>query len=231
MDRNLYPLRYPVLGCLLLLAVISVPFDVRLAQFFMQGHTPGELRSLIHKSEFFGHAYGILGIAVTMYLLDETRRRYLPRLLAAAFSAGIVCDVVKIMIPRIRPREFSFASGESTFLGLSFLHVDSVREIYESSSHSFPSAHTGTAVAFAMVLGCIYTKAARWFIVLAVLVALSRVDGCAHYLSDTCVGAVIGYVTACCYLGHGVVGQWFERLEKRKSPLVFRLRFSDRQAA
>lgn len=211
--RVRYHFRYTVIACLSVGALISLPFDVSLAHYFLQHDLPGELRSLIHKTEFFGHAYGILGIAVTIYLLDEGRRRCLPRLLVTALAAGILCDVAKLAIHRVRPCDFSFAAGEPTFLGLSFLHVEAVGEFYQSSFHSFPSAHTATAVAFAMLLGCLYPRAASWFLVLAGLVAASRVEGGAHYVSDTCVGAVIGYSVACWSLGPSRWNTWFERFE------------------
>ena len=218
-----YALRYAVIAGLGLCGLVVLPFDVPLASFFLADRLPGELRSLIHKTEFFGHIYGILGITLTIYLLDESKRRYLPRLLSVATAAGLACDVVKVFFHRIRPCDFSFGAGESTFLGLSFFHVESVHEIYQSSFHSFPSAHTATAVAFAMTLGCIYPKAARWFLVLAALVAVSRFEGGAHYVSDTCIGAIVGYVVACQFLAQGSVGSWFDRWEAMSGFPILRL--------
>lgn len=194
-------------------ACLVMPWDVPIAAFFMSDPFPGEIRSLIHKTEFFGHAYGILGIAFTIYLLSEHRQRQLPRLLCSALVAGIACDVVKLLLHRTRPVDFSFAAGESTFLGLSFLHAESWGEVFNSAYHSFPSAHTATSVAFAIVLGAMYPKAARWFITLAVAVAISRFDGGAHYVSDTCIGGMIGYVVACWMLGETAWSRRFTAFE------------------
>jgi len=222
-----FQLRWKVIFLLAIGTLVALPFDAILAQFFMSDPLPGELRSFIHKAEFFGHAYGILGVAYTIYLLSEDRRRQLPRLLSTAFLAGIVCDLVKMTIHRIRPVDCSFAAGESTFLGLSFLHVESFGKIFESSYHSFPSAHTATSVAFAMALGCMFPMAARWFLCLAALVAVSRFDGGAHYVSDTFVGAIVGYSSGCWLLGNSSLGNWFERLERGEkvqfSPFVVTL--------
>lgn len=197
--------------------------DVVLAKFFMSDPFPGELRSLIHKSEFFGHGYGILGIVFTIYLVCEHRRRQLPRLLATAFAAGLACNLVKMSFHRVRPVDFSFAQGESTFLGISYLHVESLSQIFDSSYHSFPSAHTATAVAFAMALGAMFPKGARWFLILASVCAISRFDGGAHFVSDTLVGGALGYGAGCWMLGPNLVGNWFTTFEQRGWVGVHRL--------
>lgn len=198
---------------LLALAALALPWDVSLAKFFMSDPFPGELRSLIHKTEFFGHAYGIAGIAFTIYLINESRRRQLARLLATAFLAGIACDIVKLLVHRTRPVDFSFAEGASTFHGLSFLHAESISQIFDSSFHSFPSAHTATSIAFAFALGAMYPKAAKWFLALGVMVAVSRFDGGAHFVSDTCIGGLLGYVSSYVTLGNTQVGRRFTAYE------------------
>lgn len=194
-------------------AAVVMPWDVVSARFFMSDPFPGELRGLIHKTEFFGHGYGILGIAFTIYLLCEDRRRQLPRLLATALFAGLACNVVKLSFHRVRPVDFSFLPGESTFIGFSFLHSETWAQLFDSANHSFPSAHTATSIAFAMVLGAMYPKARRWFLCLSITVAISRFDGGAHYVSDTCIGAAIGYVAACLMLGNTPMSRWFTAIE------------------
>ena len=188
--------------------------DVRLAKFFMSDPFPGELRSLIHKSEFFGHGYGILGIVFTIYLVCEERRRPLLRLLVTAFAAGSMCNLDKISFHRIRPVDFSFEDGGSTFLGISFFHVESLSQIVDSSYHSFPSAHTATAVAFAMALGAMFPKGACWFLIVACVCAISRFDGGAHFVSDTLVGGALGYMTGYWMLSSSRVGKWFTEFEQ-----------------
>jgi len=212
-----YRIRLFVLIGLTFAALVALPFDVALAKFFMSDPFPGELRSLIHKAEFFGHGYGILGIAFTIYLLCEPKRKQLWRLLSAALLAGVMCDAIKLLFHRVRPVDFSFASGESTFLGLSFLHSETWSDVFDSAHHSFPSAHTATSVAFAIALGAMFPKAAKWFLTLAVTVAISRFDGGAHYVSDTCIGGLIGYVAACWMLGDTPISRWFTAIERSAS--------------
>lgn len=210
-------LRWQMIALLAVLAIFALPVDVVLAQFFMSDPLPGELRSLIHKAEFFGHAYGILGISFTIYLINVSRRRQLFRLIASALMAGIACDAIKVVVHRVRPVDFSFAEGQSTFLGLSVRHVDSLGEVFNSAYHSFPSAHTATSVAFALALGGMYPQASRWFLWLAGMVALSRVDGGAHFMSDTFVGAIVGYATGCWLLGDTRLSTWFSEFEAGRS--------------
>lgn len=220
-----YRIRPLVLLTLMVAALLALPFDVTLARFFMSDPFPGELRSLIHKVEFFGHGYGILGIAFTIYLLCEPKRKHLYRLLSTALLAGVMCDAIKLLFHRVRPVDFSFANGESTFLGLSFLHGESWSDVFNSAYHSFPSAHTATSVAFAIALGAIFPKAAKWFLTLAVTVAVSRFDGGAHYVSDTCIGGLIGYVAACWMLGNTPASRWFTAFESQQTaPIAYQQR-------
>jgi|GEM_PF-1962462 len=203
-------LNWFVVAALIAAALIVFPWDVSLAKFFMSDPFPGELRSLIHKTEFFGHAYGILGITFTIYLLCESRRHQLLRLVCTAFAAGIACDFFKVLIHRVRPVDFSFAANEATFKGISFLHVESFGQLFDSSLHSFPSAHTATAFAFALALGRMFPKAAKWFLCLAGMCAVSRFDGGAHFVSDTLIGGLVGYVCAVGMIGSRTrVGRWF----------------------
>lgn len=217
--ENQHRMHWLVPTILVAAAIVASPWDVALARFFMSDPLPGELRSLIHKSEFFGHAYGILGIVFTIYLVNEHRRRELARILATALLAGVLCDLVKTIVHRVRPVDFSFAAGETTYRGLSFLHVDSFSQIFDSAFHSFPSAHTATAVSFAMALGAMYPGARRWFLVLAALVATSRFDGGAHYVSDTLIGAAIGHAAGCWMLGPSRISHHFSEYERGRRPL------------
>ena len=206
--------RWLVFLGLILAAILFVPFDFPVAQFLMSDPLPGEFRRLIHKTEFFGHGYGILGIAFTIYLLCESRRRQILRLVSTAFAAGLLCNVVKICFHRVRPCDFSFAAGESSWRGLSFLHVDSLDQLFDSSYHSFPSAHTATAIAFALGLGAMYPKARQWFVCLATMCAISRFDGGAHYVSDTFIGAALGYTVAYWAYSQSTVAAWHAAYEQ-----------------
>jgi len=63
-----------------------------------------------------------------------------------------------------------------------------------SLQQSFPSAHTATAAALAVVLTSVYFRGVWLFYSVVVLVAMQRVETGAHYVSDVLCGAAIGCV-------------------------------------
>jgi undecaprenyl-diphosphatase len=63
-------------------------------------------------------------------------------------------------------------------------------------SHSFPSGHTATAVAGAVVLSYLAPRAAPLFAILAAAVAYSRLYVGVHFPLDIVGGALIGAATA-----------------------------------
>ena len=203
-----------VVAIFLVAAILTVPFDVQLARLFADGLLPGELRRAIHKAEAFGHIYGVLGIVITLYLVCVDQRRKLARLLSTAILAGLVADMIKMLVCRVRPLYFSFEEGASTFRGFSFLSADSAEQIFDSQFQSFPSAHTAVAVGFALALGAMFPRAARWFLILAAACAASRFDGGAHYVSDTLIGALVGYGCAVWTMGDTRLAARFSKYER-----------------
>jgi membrane-associated phospholipid phosphatase len=107
----------------------------------------------------------------------------------AVLLAGLGADVCKLIIARARPRSFDLntASIWDTFGRL--FPIDTI----QSHGQGFPSAHTATAAAFAVMLAWAYPRGRWLFAALAVMVALQRVETCAHFLSDTLVGGAIGW--------------------------------------
>ncbi len=198
---------------LVIAGVLLMPWDVQLASWFCADGTPGELRAIFARAELFGHAYGVMAIGVTVYLLDPKRRQDLKQLVVLAALAGLSAGLIKMSIWRIRPRswlegaEFHRAgdatgSGLVTFFGslpgalLAGKHSvwQSLQTAVESSHHSFPSGHAAMGFGVAALLARWYPRGKTWFFVLAFLCAMNRVDGGAHYASDVCWGAALGLV-------------------------------------
>ncbi len=179
---------------LLLTGMAFLPWDVALSRLLMDGLLPGELRSIFRRAEAFGHAYGLLAMAITIFFLDRRWVQHAPRLVLHGLSAGLLADVLKLMVWRTRPRYFEDL-GQSTFAGTIFTASrEDLTHLLNSSQHSCPSAHTAVAVAGALTLSRFYPAARGWFFCLAFLCAMNRVDGGAHYASDVCWGAAL----ACC---------------------------------
>ena len=155
-----------VLGC------VFLPFDVAIAEFVLMDSVPGEVRAIFRRAEVFGHAYGIAGIAVTICVLDPAGRRFVPRLIGNCLAAGLTADAFKVMVWRTRPRSFELLpQGESTWIGSVWTTDSWAWDIlFDSSRHSFPSAHTATAVAMAITLSVLYPAGRKWFAILAAAV-------------------------------------------------------------
>ncbi len=199
---------------LILLGFISIgTIDHPLSAWFPKASIPGELRRLIHFGETPGHALGATVILLAVWVLDPLNRRKLPRLLACTYGSGLIATASKLLLGRARPRAFDFSQSiAESFTGWFPLGTGG------SANQSFPSAHTATAVGLALALTWAYPRG-RWFFVgLAVLVAVQRVYGSAHFASDTCFGAAIGCLVAAGVLRFGPVAGWFDRFEAKEKP-------------
>ena len=109
----------------------------------------------------------------------DCRKRCLQRAtfaaLGAVAAAGILVTVLKELFDRGRPP----VAG-----------IEAVGVIPDSAS--FPSGHSATAFAAAVAVGLFYPKLRRPLLMLAAVVALSRVYLGVHYASDVLVGSLLG---------------------------------------
>jgi undecaprenyl-diphosphatase len=115
-----------------------------------------------------------LGLALTL-----VQRRALPLVLVglAVLAADGLAGLVKAAVGENRPTE----PGPLVTI---------------PHSHSFPSGHTATAFAGAMMLSYLVPRAAPAFFVLAAAIAYSRLYVGVHFPLDVVGGAVIGVATA-----------------------------------
>jgi membrane-associated phospholipid phosphatase len=124
-------------------------------------------------------------------LAPETRQRMLLHawncwfVILSCLVSGAIHHVLKVLIGRYRPRYF-FADD---LYGLSPLNFD-------IAQNSFPSGHTQTIVSICFALYLIYPRPAALYLVIAALVALSRVMLQAHYPSDVVGGIYLGICSA-----------------------------------
>ncbi|MFA6144588.1 MAG: phosphatase PAP2 family protein [Sulfurimonas sp.] len=105
-------------------------------------------------------------------------------LFSSVAFAGIVTDTLKVFLGRFRPCML-FEQG---LYGFDFFHI-------QLATTSFPSGHTTTVFAVAMVVSLYWS---RWAVIawsVAVVVGLSRIMLSAHYLSDVIAGAVVGIMS------------------------------------
>lgn len=197
------PLAFIVAGFAALLV------DAPLAQWAMADSLPRDVRKLLDLAEVFGHGLGITAIIVTVLVVDRQQRWKIPRLALATAAAGLLANLIKLMIARVRPHHFSFeGSIASSFLGWWPLGTG------PSFQQGCPSGHTAAAAGLAVGLAWMYPHGRSWFACLAVLVATQRIESGAHFLSDTLWGAAVGIIAARAVLALPSLGCLGNRLER-----------------
>lgn len=127
---------------------------------------------------------GILAMLTVVVLLVWKRYRYVG---AAAFvSLGVEFLLVNVLIKPLAERVRPFYENESLQLLGSL-----------PSDFSFPSGHTGSAFAVAVVmLLCMPKKYGITAVVVASFIAFSRLYNAAHYPTDVLAALMIGTLTA-----------------------------------
>jgi len=199
------------LGCLAFLV------DVPVAEWCRGLRLPGEIGRLVNFAEVFGHGLGaavILGVAVA---LDPLLRRAagvaaarwdIARLLVATYAGGMVVQVLKRGITRVRPWAADFAivgSVSDTFGSDAWTRLadSTVAARFGKATDlmSFPSGHAAVAAGLATALAWKYPHGLPVFACLAAASAAQRLFSSAHYPSDVLFGAACGVAAAAVCLG------------------------------
>lgn len=194
-------------GLLALATVVALQVDASVARFFADERLPAVVRKLLQLSEFFGHGLGILMIGLFLWQVDPPRRWAIPRLLFIAIGSGVVADLVKLAVARLRPRDMSAVHSVADIVHGWFVVAG------EGKAQSFPSGHAAATVGLALALAALYPRGRWFFYGLAVLAMCQRLDEGAHFLSDLMAGAAIGCLVAALALSVGPVAALFERRE------------------
>ena len=156
-----------------------------------------ELRKLVMLLEIFGHFWGAALLLVALPILDPAMRPRWKRVLGIFLAIGLAPNIVKLSLARFRPRYFF----TEDYQGLRDSFTDTFGAwfpLLESKSilQSFPSGHSTLAFGMAVVLTWLYPRGRWLFVTLAIAVLVQRVVSCAHFPSDTIVGAVLGTLLA-----------------------------------
>ena len=208
------------------LGIVAFTIDLPVAQWCKAGHVPKELLRFLNLSEVFAHSAGAACILLTALVLDPTLRfpsfrwpavrwpsfqptagqERLARMICTTATGGLIVDVIKLLVDRIRPRAADLAAQASVLgtFGDSALAVISPSH---SDFNSFPSGHAAVATGLAAALAWKYPRGAWLFCVFSVSAALQRVATSAHYPSDICFGAAIALAGAALFLGNAAGSQ------------------------
>lgn len=204
MNRIIIPVCCAVAGVMCLFWL-----DDPVSRFLQQHSMPREVHKILSACEHFGTPYGQLILLVVVAAMSGWQDRRGVRIFVCAATAGIAANLVKLAVARTRPRAFDFESGTAmeSFIGWFPLGEGG------SAVQSFPSAHTASAFGFAALLTWAAPQGRLAFLVLASLVGLQRIESLAHFPSDVCFGAALGWFTGQMLIHNRPFSRPFGRLE------------------
>lgn len=222
-DSMRSPIHRPALGgsggrvWLVVSAVLAACFggaafaiDLPVARWVKEGAVPGDVRRLLDFPEVAAHGLGVAVLLVGVAAMDPgvwrkaSGPRWLPstdfiRMVAAAYSGGIIVNLLKALVIRVRPRAIDLSGIESTFDTFGEAAAEAAGAS-GSGLMSFPSGHSAVAAGFAAALAWRYPRAAWYFAAVAVGAMAQRVVTSQHYPSDVGFGAAIGLLAAAVFL-------------------------------
>lgn len=147
---------------------------------------------------------GIIYIPLIAYCIFFNRSFFIPAVLSIIIGLFLTHFLKRVVFPnQLRPITLE-AQG---------IVLHKIKGLYISRVHSFPSGHTATAFATAIVLAVVMRKQsyAAALPLIAFLVAYSRVYLAQHFVTDVLGGMVIGIVTA-------LLSLWFKPIVENALP-------------
>ena len=180
------------------------PFD-NAVMSFVQNHCHNAFTDAVFPSITYLGESGIVWIALAVLLLYFGKKsgwRTQGLLILFAMLAGLLICEVTIKNLVCRPRPFQLISGDIRLL------------IPPPSGWSFPSGHSCSSFAAATV---VFFRDKRWgaaALVLAALIAFSRVFLLVHYPTDVLAGAALGVL---CGTGTVLVYRKIQAAKKEKA--------------
>lgn len=183
-----------------LLNEIAVSFDLPILDWIQANFQCGFLDVFMPFITLFGEA-GIFWIACAVVLLITKKYRKIGLGMGFALIFGVVVCNMTIKPLVMRPRPYDFQAEQ---FGVTIkLLVDGLHD------YSFPSGHTIASFEAATVLMLNNKKLGIPALILACLIALSRLYLYVHYPTDVLVALVLG-------VAFGFLGNWLSGLCMKK---------------
>lgn len=179
-----------LLAAVLLFCVVSmVFFDQPLTLFFHHldtglWHESWKMVTKAGQSEW----YLIGGLALFAWFRKRDRQLGMKGLFlfSTVAASGLTADLIKVTVCRARPKLLL----EQGIYGFNLFGWS-----LEHAWQSFPSGHSATALSAALSLSLLLPRFRPLFMTAAIVIAVSRVVLCQHYLSDIVAGSALGVVT------------------------------------
>ncbi len=124
-------------------------------------------------------------ISIVKDFMTKVRTNYAFLIFSSVLSAGIVAQIIKVIVGRFRPIFFE-ALDITGFRPFSF----------EWAFNSMPSGHSAATFAGLVMVGMLVPKYKPLTWALAIIVGASRIACGAHWPTDVILGAFIGMVAA-----------------------------------
>jgi len=121
------------------------------------------------------------GLIILWFIDGRVKKEQAFRAFAAALLAWVIAEMLKSLLPSIRP----FLISGKLPLTITF-----------PSNNAFPSSHTAIAFSLAVTLWLHNKKLGIVYLALAFLVAVGRVSANVHYILDVVIGSMIGTMVA-----------------------------------
>ena len=170
-DRNILRLMIFVI----ILGVISLFFDERvlmtvktLQNSFLDGFL-GLFKPIL--------SIMLIALIFVLFLYYEHKRKWIKPFILTILSSTLISFIIKFLI--MRPRPFNLVK---------------VIPLINMIDYSFPSSHTVAIFSILPILDKEFPKLKYLWIILALIIAFSRIYFQVHYLSDVLFGMVIGYL-------------------------------------
>ena len=180
-------LKYKILVFLIVLVLLIIFIDRRLAQYFHDSVTQTQYLFWNSITQVGDALYVLIGAVIMMGFYKFNRYIFNAGyfLFASVAVSGIITDILKVFIGRSRPK---------LFLENNIYTLEPFSDVI-AYYWSMPSGHTTTVFATVSVFSILYPKHKYSLFAIAIIVALSRVVIQKHYLSDIVVGAIIGSIS------------------------------------
>lgn len=145
-------------------------------------------------------------LMTTLFLWEEKKREWIIPLWLSIGLTAIATILIKIIVSRARP-----------FEALMLPLIQGAKYTFAAWNTSFPSLHTAAAFSLVPILDEEFPKLKWFWIILALLIAFSRLYIGVHYLSDVLAGCLIGLLAGFGILHLEKKYKVFKKWKKKKS--------------